>query len=268
MNVMGKRAFISIVLLFGAMLTAHQAAALEHQSSGSLAPPVLDIVYPRLEGRDTILTMPRVDSTFAFGSVQPADCRVFVNGTVARVWENGAFLAFAPLDTVSSRFDFLAVSPSGDSLRKYLDFRHLPAQGPAPAIEEAHPNNEGLPARMTIIKPHAHLRAFPNGVYTLAPPEGSIALADSFVAPYYRVSLGLSQHGWIDSSEVSIDTSDHSPPHAAASRIATRRDGEWSRVEIRLAEPLLFDLRAEPENRRRHRTQNPQGAAPKGGRDL
>jgi len=214
------------------------------------SPVVLDIVYPRLEGRDTILTMPRVDSTFAFGSVQPADCRVFVNGTAARVWENGAFLAFAPLDTLSGCFDVLAVSPSGDSLRKSLDFQLWPMPNPAAEIEGALSYNRGLPARMTILEPHAHLRAIPNGAYVMAPPEGSAALADSFVAPYYRVCLERDRHAWIEAGSVRVDTSDHAPPRSLVSRIIARRDGEWSSVEIPLAEPLLFNLTVEPESRR------------------
>jgi N-acetylmuramoyl-L-alanine amidase len=207
-------------------------------------------VYPRLEGRDTILTMPRVDSTFAFGSVRPANCRVFVNGTVARIWENGAFLVFAPLDTISNRFEVLAVSPAGDSLRKYLDFHLMPAQSSTAAIEGDHLNNGGLPARISIIEPYAHLRAIPHGAYVMAPPEGSAALADSFVAPYYRVCLEQNRHAWIEAGEVRVDTSNHTSPRSAVGRIVVSRDGEWSSIQIPLAEPLLFDLRAEPENRR------------------
>ena len=245
---MGKRPFISLVLLLGALLTAHQAAAADQQSKRASGPPALDVVYPRHEGRDTILTMPRVDSTFAFGSVQPTDCRVFINGMPARVWENGAFLAFVPLDTLSSRFDVLAVSPSGDSLRESLEFRLLPAPSSAAAIEGVHPNNAGLPARMTIIAPHAQLRAIPNGAYIMASPQGSEALADSFVTPYYRVRLEGDRHAWIEAGFVSLDTSNHTSPRSVVGRIVARGDGEWSSVEIPLAEPLLFDLRAEPEN--------------------
>jgi N-acetylmuramoyl-L-alanine amidase len=196
--------------------------------------------------------MPRVDSTFAFGSVRPAECRVFVNGAAARVWGNGAFLGFVPLDTVSSRFDVLAVSPSGDSLLKSLDFRLPPVQSSAAAAarEEVQPHYVGLPARMTITEPHAHLRAVPNGAYIMAPPQGSVAWADSFAAPYYRICLEANRHAWIEADLVRLDTSNHTPPRSVVGRIVTRRDEEGSRVEIPLAEPLLFDLRAEPENRR------------------
>ncbi|RJP76694.1 MAG: hypothetical protein C4524_09685, partial [Candidatus Zixiibacteriota bacterium] len=60
--------------------------------------PVLDVVYPRLSGGDTVLAMPRVDSVFAFGSVRPPDSWVYLNGVPARVWDNGAFLAWAQSD--------------------------------------------------------------------------------------------------------------------------------------------------------------------------
>lgn len=208
---------------------------------------LLDVVYPRLEGRDTVLVMPRVDSTFAFGSVQPADSRIYVNGAPAQIWQNGAFLAFVALDTFSRRFDFIAISPAGDSVHRTIPFRLMSAAGAAGEIPKPHPLNRQLPARITISQEHAALRTSPDGAYTLLPLSGSVALADSFVSPYYRVRLSGNLHVWVEERFATLDTTKHEAPAVVLHRLQVRGGDPWTRMEIPMAEPILFQLEEDPE---------------------
>jgi N-acetylmuramoyl-L-alanine amidase len=227
--------------------TAGFVAAL---SAGAASPPIsLDVVYPRLEGRNTTITLPRVDSTFAFGSIQPPDGRLYVNGEAARVWENGAFLAYVPLDTVNRQFRFLLVSPEGDSVEQNLDFAFLTAEDSVHKFAPAHPLNQRLPARITVMQPHAQVRATPGGAYILAPLPGSQALADSFIAPSYRVRLHENLHGWIEDRYVQLDTTDRTAPRAIIGRVKVHSNERWTRVEIPLDQPPLFRLEHRPEDR-------------------
>ncbi len=61
------------------------------------AVPVIDVVYPRPVGDDTIARIDRVDYNFIFGSVTPAGARLNIDGFPAEPAENGAFLEFLPV---------------------------------------------------------------------------------------------------------------------------------------------------------------------------
>lgn len=208
--------------------------------------PAIDVVYPRVERPDTLVSLPRVDSTFTFGSLKPPQSRLWVNGLPVKVWPNGAFLAYVPLDTVADRFSFLAISPRGDTVRTALPFR-LPPPAQATGIPPAHPMNLQLPARITITRDYAAARSAPNQAYTLFPPKGSVALADSFAAGYYRVYLGKDRHAWIEEKFTTLDTARRDIPAASASKIAVQAGNPWATVEIPLAEPVFFQLEPAPQ---------------------
>ncbi len=208
--------------------------------SGGL--PRLDVVYPRIEGRDTLLTMPRVDSTFAFGSVQPANSLVHVNGYAARVWPNGGWLAFVPLDTMAREFRIEAISPRGDTCRTVLPFRLLGGNPRITEVAAAHPKNRRLPSRISFSQDHAALRTAPGQAYMLFPPIGSVALADSFINPYFRVRLCEGMHGWVEENSVTLDTLIHHAPRCAVKTIRVYAEDRWTKIEIPLSERILFRL--------------------------
>lgn len=157
----GKRLPTYFFLLICSIIIAVGVETQQGVSGNAAQPTKLDVVYPRLEGRDTVFVLPRVDSTFAFGSVQPTASEVYVNGGAAQVWENGAFLAFVPVDTNSGNFAFLAVSPAGDTARVTIPFR-FPPEGGAALSPTPHPINRRLPGRITISQEHAYLRTAPD----------------------------------------------------------------------------------------------------------
>jgi N-acetylmuramoyl-L-alanine amidase len=231
-------------------------SAVQKPTPAPALPFKLDVVYPRCEGRDTVIVLPRVDSTFAFGSVSPPGSRIFINGTPAQVWENGAFLGYFPLPTPDAQIVFSVISPEGETLRKTLALRFPPLQTAKSEPETPHPLNARLPALLTVTRDFAAMRNIPGGAYTLFPPRGAVALADSFVAPYFRVRLGDDLHAWVEDRFVELDTASVSQPTTrplpttrTISRIAVISEGKAARVIVPSAGSLLFDIRETSDSR-------------------
>ncbi len=203
----------------------------------------LDVVYPRPAPEDSVFIVSRVDSSFALGSVRPSGSEVFVNGTQAQVWENGAFLAFFPLDTATMEYRFLARSPAGDSLEFHFPFR-FPYPREIPDADSLNRVvNELLPARVTVKENHTVMRTDPYGGYWLFPPMGTTASADSFIFPYFRVPLKAGLNAWVEERFVRLDSSRRAAPTATVRSLEVLVDSAWTKVTIPLAEPLIFQLR-------------------------
>lgn len=209
----------------------------------------LDVVYPRLEGGDSVLVMPVVDSTFAFGSVQPTHSIVWVNGVRAQIWDNGAFLAYSPLDTATMAFNFIAISPEGGRVDASIPFVLPTRMPPSVTVNPPQPVDTLLPARIIIDQDYTVVRNGPDLAYMLFPLSGSVALADSFVNPYYRIRLCTGLHAWVEDRFVSLDTTRRDPPGSLVSRIQVKAGDPWTLIEIPLTEPLLFSLYEQPEIR-------------------
>ncbi|RJP78627.1 MAG: N-acetylmuramoyl-L-alanine amidase, partial [Candidatus Zixiibacteriota bacterium] len=156
--------------------------------------------------------------------------------------DNGAFLAWAPLDTAGERFAFQAVAPSGDTLWRELPLR-LPQSAPGPACPAPpHPRNCRLPARITFTLDHTVLRTGPEQAYALFPPSGTVAWADTFIPPYYRVRLEPGHSLWVEEKFVALDTLHCDPPRGAVSRVRVTGGDPWVTVAVGLDQPLLFSL--------------------------
>jgi N-acetylmuramoyl-L-alanine amidase len=190
--------------------------------------------------------MPRVDSTFTFGSVNPPSSSLRINGVPVKVWTNGAFLAFVPLDTVTSQFSFLTVSPGGDTTRKALPFR-LMSEARSKGFVTTHPLNQRLPARINITQDGAASRSAPGHAYVQFPPRGTVALADSFAAGCYRIRLANGRHAWIEEKFASLDTTYRDIPVVSVSTMAVRAQDRWTAIEIPLSLPIPFAIAEKPE---------------------
>lgn len=213
---------------------------------GPPQPLRLDVVYPRTERGDSIFVLPRMDSTFALGSVQPLDAQVWVNDVPANVWQNGAFLAYFPIDTLNMQYRFLAKAPNGDSLRATIPFQlreKVPQIGQKAEVE---PFTERIPVRITILDDHAVMRTAPNLAYWLFPPPGCVAMADSFARPYYRVALCQGLHAWVEDRFVAVDSSRADSPSSVVNSTVIKRQPGWTQIKIPLKEPLLFNLSEKP----------------------
>jgi N-acetylmuramoyl-L-alanine amidase len=213
-------------------------------------PLSLDVVYPRIANEDTIFTVRRVDSTFALGSVHPNDAKVFVNGVPAVVCENGAFLAWFRLDTVSMTYQVAAYAPDGGRTATSIPFifwDQIPFEQNFDSLSNA--INEKLPARIRVTSKYAVMRNAPGRAYWLFPPKGTTALADMFVYPYYRLCLTRGLHGWIEQRFVELDTLRAKPPRSVVNAVQVEAGDSWTRVEIPLQAALPFQLDEEPEGR-------------------
>src|SRR3990172_6010540 len=69
--------------------------------------PKIDVVYPK-EGQE----LTAYDSTFILGNVTPG-AELKINGYPVRVYSNGAFLAFLPIQGGDFTFELLASDPGG-----------------------------------------------------------------------------------------------------------------------------------------------------------
>ncbi len=211
-------------------------------------PLILDVVYPRIAEDDSTFVISRVDSTFAFGSVQPVDAKVFVGDTPAKVWGNGAFLAYFPLNIEDMNFNFKAIAADGEIQTETIPFifpEFLPLVIADSVIQEKY---HQLPARLTVTSDHAVMRNAPSQAYWIFPPQGCVAVADSLAFPYYRIKLCEGLHGWIEDRFVTIDTTRNDNPYSVVNSVTVTSDSLWTSVEIPLTEPLLFWLDDKPES--------------------
>ncbi len=207
---------------------------------------ILDVVYPRLEEGDTVFVAPRVDSTFALGSVFPATVAVTVNDVPAQVWDNGAFLAYFPLDTLTQIYRVQAVAPGGELSRFELPFLFPDQLVSTDQIIANDTINSMLPARITLTSKNAVLRTDPNKAWWLFPVEGCTALADSFVYPYFRIPLASGLHAWVEDRFVEMDSAWSGTPHSPLEWISVSSEDTWTRIRLPLKQRHLFRLEERP----------------------
>ena len=169
-------------------------------------------------------------------------------------------LAYVPLDTNSLKFNLSAVSEHGDTTRSALSF-HLLSEAPEALEAAAHPLNQWLPARITIKQDFAAVRTAPGQAYTLFPPQGTIALADSYAYGSYRLRLTNGRRAWIEDKFVSLDTTRRDLPAVSVGKIAVHAGDSWTALEIPLTQPVMFDL-AEADQGGREQIPHERAVAP------
>jgi len=157
------------------------------------SPPIIDVVYPRIAPGDTIPRIDRVDSNFIFGSVTPPDALLQINGKPVRVWPNGAFLSFQPVDWKSESYRLRAVE-SGETTRVSVRFTGKKTTPPPEPPKVVFPRLVELGGGAA--------RPDPRGTYYLFPTAGTRAVADGWERGYYRIRLSPDRHIFIESSLV------------------------------------------------------------------
>ncbi|TKJ39078.1 hypothetical protein CEE37_11685 [candidate division LCP-89 bacterium B3_LCP] len=210
--------------------------------------PQLDVVYPRIAEGDSIFTVQPVDSTFALGSVVPERSSVTVNGVPARVWDNGSFLAYFPLDEENKIYSFEAVTSEGKTSTATIPFEYPDKSTDASCKSYADSINSLLPLRITFVRDHNVVRTSPRRAYWLFPLCGTTALADSFAMPYFRIPLTDDLHGWVEDKFVEIDTSCNKVVKSVLHSISVNANNGRTTVSIPLQERMLFNLIEQPES--------------------
>ncbi len=150
----------------------------------------LDVVYPRPASEGEIPVVAQVDSTFVFGSIHPTDCFLVINGAVAAIYPNGAFIAYVPLDYQRMVFEFVSC-PDGEVLLR------MPFKFPEPApVEEL---EYSLPLTLKVTDSHSVMRyGSAQGVYYIFPALGALCLAEKIDRNYFGVRLKGGLYGWIE----------------------------------------------------------------------
>jgi N-acetylmuramoyl-L-alanine amidase len=158
-------------------------------------PIKIDVVYPRPDMSGAPPKFSRIDSTFVFGSVNPADCKVRVNGVYARVYENGAFIAYAPVDKTVKQFKVLAYNNS-DSASVIIpyDIKDI-VESPQPF--------KNLPMMVEITDPNAVIRYSDNlGIYYMFPAKYALCQAVELKDNFLKIRLNDAESVWIETKFV------------------------------------------------------------------
>ena len=161
--------------------------------------PVIDVVYPRSAPGDTIPYINQVDSNFVFGSVQPADSKLWIDGIEAKVNKNGSFLVFQPVNWSRKLYTLQAIS-DGDSSSLIVRFATKPAQ-PPPGLPVFSPAD--FPRLLELSS--QPLRTDPRGTYFIFPTAGTRALTTGFSAGYYRLFLASGRSAWVEARTIRND---------------------------------------------------------------
>src|SRR5215204_3224405 len=102
-------------------------------------PLAVNVVYPR---PDQVITSR--DSNFIFGSIGSGRATLRINGHPARVYPNGAFMAFIPNPPAPSPSYELVAERGGESVRSTLPIAYpAPREAVAPGVA---PPAGGIPA--------------------------------------------------------------------------------------------------------------------------
>ena len=169
----------------------------------------LDVVYPRPLDDGSLPKIPPVDSTFVFGSVKPVDCTVKVNNIEAKIYPNGAFMAYVPLDKDNMTFKIEAFH-NNEIASALIPFQFYES----PPEEKL---DYQMPALLEVIDPNAVIRYSANyGVYYMFPVQGAFCWADDIKANFFRIKLTDDDYAWIENRFVEVKSS---APSSIVSRV-------------------------------------------------
>ena len=158
---------------------------------------ILDVVYPRFGDDGALPVIDQVDSSFVFGSVDPPDCIVIVNGLEAKVYPNGAFMAFVQLDYESMSYRVYARSHNDETMKVVPFTFHQPVPADMP--------NVNLPVTLEVIHPHSVIRYSEDyGVYYMFPQEGARCFADKIDNNFFGIRLNEAERVWIEDRFVEL----------------------------------------------------------------
>jgi N-acetylmuramoyl-L-alanine amidase len=186
------------------------------------APLAIHVVHPT---PDTPL--PKVDSTFIFGSVGTGRAALTINGTPVEVAPNGAFVAYLPLPA-DGQWRLEATAPRRQRASAVASYR-MPSATPAPA--PAAPATVPLmPARFATVSGGADTlatgsdvavaRPTPTGTYRWFLPRGARVVVDAQRGEQYRVRLDSATTAWIDAKQLTLGEPESGAATAAPTAVA------------------------------------------------
>ena len=156
--------------------------------------PQIDVVYPRITPGDSIARINHVQKNFIFGSVNPPEAKLMINKYPVSVCDNGAFLAYLPVNWDVQHYS-LEASLDGQESTIIVPF----ATKPEYEIEtETHVS---FPRMITLNNGIA--RTDPNGAYYIFPAKGTSVFTDGWMNGYFKVPLTSLQSVYIHEKYVS-----------------------------------------------------------------
>ncbi|MCF7811666.1 N-acetylmuramoyl-L-alanine amidase [bacterium] len=151
--------------------------------------PSINVVYPKLAAQDSLVHIANVDSNFIFGSVAPPEASLSINGYSVEVKENGAFLAFLPVNRQSRKY--ILTAELGDEKSTLV----LPLASPSPPVRLSRPDVE-FPQLIELSGGVA--RTHPEGAYYIFPLPETRVIADDWRNGYYKLPLTPRRAVWIE----------------------------------------------------------------------
>lgn len=201
--------------------------------------PEIKVVYPRPMHADTISYIACVDTNFIFGSVQPAGAKLAINGQPVEIMENGAYLAFLPVDWDNKRYDLLAVH-EGDSTGYLLPFDIRPPPAPLDTPDVSFPRLIELTG--------GAIRNHPRGTYYLFPEPGTVVITDGWLKGYYRIPVAADRTMWAPQWKVrDIGPAEELEAEVVWEAIVEAVGEKWVRLRLPVGRKVLFRIREETD---------------------
>ena len=202
--------------------------------------PEVTVIYPRAARGDSLARIDKVDSNFVFGSVQPPDAAFSISGLPVQLEDNGAFLAYLPVDWVSRAYRLTAVH-SEDEYTGFLFFDTHPPVEPQP--------NPDLTFPRLIELTGGALRTDPRGAYYIFPDSGTVTLSDGWRSGHYRIPLTPDRTVWAKPDRVR----DLGTTGAVNDVVAWRADvisrDKWVEIRLPLSRKVLYRFCETADNR-------------------
>ncbi|MBC8204738.1 N-acetylmuramoyl-L-alanine amidase [bacterium] len=154
---------------------------------------ILDVVFPRIDSDGNPPVLPKVDSVFVFGSVNPAMIPVTVDGFPAAVFPSGAFIAYLPFDYNIGYF-IIEAALLNESVSVILPYKI-----PEPTIYTSEILTDSTGCLLMVIDPHAVMRYSPfAGVYYMFPDSGTTVWSHVKMGNFYGIRLNDAHEVWIE----------------------------------------------------------------------
>ena len=200
--------------------------------------PEISVIYPRLMQGDSVAYISKVENNFIFGNVQPPESMLKINDMPVPLYNNGAFMAFLPVDWESKKYRLEAEVNNEFSYHE-IAFDSRPSSGKleSPDIE--------FPAVVSL--KGGAIRTDPKGAYYIFPEEGTEVIVDDWVNGFFRTELHQGKSVWISQTNVknlTLGSKLHTP---VAWKASVHSETDWIIFDIPISKKVLYRMWDSPD---------------------
>jgi len=218
---------------------------------------LVNLVYPKTEVADSVVSIANLDSVFLFGSVSNPGGILLVNGEEIAIHQNGGWLAWTGL---GQKFKLWEGSEYGDRLMAVVTIQYSPTSIEYFPVERESisfeyqrdvwflfpPEYRDFSSFKTspfsgrlVVNNHISpkIRCGWPGTYDIFPLPGTVLWCDGYKdtgRKFYRVPLGMGEVGWIEDEFVDVDTTAGSPKNSLIYYVNGSVENRTTRVHIPL----------------------------------